>query len=586
MTNPTPTPAAATAEATSAEKDLLFAEELTIDLATFRIAARRRFWSTIFVASVLIAGQQLGLAHVSVSAIVGAFCAAITLNWLFTTVGVRDGWYRPWLRYVFAVFDTLLISGVVYLFGSPALAVTYLLAIVPYSFDRSPRLGYLTTAASVTGFVAASYGFALARPADASPWPQVLLSAVLLLIVAQQVMQLPMGMVRRLRRTRERIAQVEHGALHVRASGRHDDELGFLERRLNRMLDELTLLIDTVQQEADELAAVATQVHGAASVLQRRAGDVVSGAQALSAGLGEQRELAATGVRAGQRALATAESTQETVSRTTREAHAVDAIASASREAIERAAHTLVQVSEDVGTSAERVQRLAPASDKVGEFVATVSRIARQTNLLALNAAIEASRAGDQGLGFAVVADEIRKLATESALAAKVIAATVQRVRDDINDAVRSMDRTAHAVESAGTIAQEATRALTSMVDGISQVAQQSNDVAILAQTQATLAADAVSAFVTLDASAQRAAGSAHSAADASSAQRVSIDELSRSASQLSEAAARMRGVALRHTAEFATVTASFAVPGASGSPASAPASAPAAIRATHSRAA
>lgn len=581
MPKPTPTPAAPS----PADRDTLFSEELTKDLATFRTSARRRFWSTIFVASVLIAGQRLGLAQVSVSAIIGAFCAAVTLNWLFTIVGVRDGWYRPWLRYVFAVFDTLLISGVVYLFGSPALSVTYLLAIVPYSFDRSPRLGYLTTAASLTGFLVASYGFALARPAEASPWPQVLLSAVLLLIVAQQVMQMPMSLVRRLRRTRERIAQVEKGELHIRASGRHDDELGFLERRLNFMLDELMLLIDTVQQEADELAAVAIQVHGAASVLQLRAGDVVSGAQALSTGLGEQRELASTGVRAGQRALATAESTRETVSRTTREAHAVDAIASASREAIERAAHTLVQVSEDVGTSAERVQRLAPASDKVGEFVATVSRIARQTNLLALNAAIEASRAGDQGLGFAVVADEIRKLATESALAAKMIASTVQRVRDDIGDAVQSMDNTAHAVESAGTIAQEATRALSSMVDGISQVAQQSNDVAALAQTQAMLAADAVSAFAALDASAQRAAGSAHSAADASAAQRVSIDELSRSASQLSEAAARMRGVALRHTAEFATVTASFAIPGAAAPSTSPPPALPP-VPATRSKAA
>lgn len=539
---------------------MLYAEELAKDLYTFRTAARRRFWSTIFVASVLIAGQQMGLTRVSVPIIVSAFCAAIILNWLCTTIGVRKGWYRPWLRYVFAIFDTLLVSGVVYLFGSPALSVTYLLAIVPYSFDRNPRLGLVTTSASVIGFLAASYGFAIARPTDAEPWSQVLLSAVLLLIVAQQVMQMPMGMVRRLRRTRERIAQVEQGAHHVRASGRHDDELGFLERRLNFMLDELTLLIDTVQQEADELAAVATQVHGAASVLQRRAGDVVSGAHALSAGMGEQRQMASTGVGAGQRALETAESTRETVGRTSKVAHDVDTIASASREAIERAAKTLVQVSDDVGASAERVQRLAPASDRVGEFVATVSRIARQTNLLALNAAIEASRAGDQGLGFAVVAEEIRKLAGESALAAKVIASTVQRVREDIGEAVRSMDNTAHAVESAGTIAQEATRALGAMVDGISRVAQQSNDVAALAQTQAMLAADAVASFVALDASAERTAGSAQSAADASTAQRASIDELSRSAAQLSQAAARMRGVALRHTAEFATVTASYAV--------------------------
>jgi methyl-accepting chemotaxis protein len=535
----------------------LFEEERAKDLATFRIAGRRRFWSTIFIAGVLIVGLRLGLAQVSLIAVVATFCAAIGLNWVLSAIGVRERSYRWWLRYVFAIFDTLLISCVVLLFGSPVLAITYILAIVPYSFDRGPSLGYVTTGASVIGFLAASYGYAQMRPADAAEWPQVALAAVLLLVVSQQVIQMPSRLITRIRRTRERMAQVERGELRARADARHDDELGFLERSFNRMLDELTLLIDTVQREAEELAAVAIQVHGAASVLQRRAGDVAADAQALSEGLQRQRDLAAEGLRAGQQALTTAESTRGMAMRTAGDAHAVDNVASASREAIERAAHTLVRVSEDVGASAERVQRLAPASERVGEFVATVSRIARQTNLLALNAAIEASRAGEEGLGFAVVADEIRKLAGESAQAAKVIANTVQRVRDDIGAAVQSMDTTAREVTDAGTIAREATSALSAMVEGIARIAQHSDDVAVLADSQATLAADAVSAFDALDAAAQGASGSAGSAADAARAQRASIEELSRSAAQLSQAAARMRAVALRHTAEFAIVTAS-----------------------------
>ncbi len=540
----------------SVDAQALFEEERAKDLATFRVAARRRFWSTIFITGVLIAGMRLGLAPVSIPALVTLFCAAIGLNWLLSSIGVRERWYRWWLRYVFAVFDTLLISGVVYLFGSPVLVLTYILAIVPYSFDRGPSLGYVTTGASVLGYVVASYAYALDRPADAVPWPQVLLAAVMLLVVSQQVIQMPSKLITRIRRTRERMAQVERGEFHARAEARHADELGFLERSFNRMLDELTLLIETVQREADELAAVAIQVHGAASVLQRRAGDVASGAHALSEGLAEQRELAGEGVRSGQLVSKTANATHATAVRTASDAHLVDDMASASREAIERAAQTLVRVSEDVGASVERVQRLAPASERVGDFVATVSRIARQTNLLALNAAIEASRAGDQGLGFAVVADEIRKLAGESAQAAKVIASTVQRVRDDIGNAVQSMDTTAREVGGAGTIARDATRALTAMVDGIARVAQQSDDVARLAQSQASLADHAVSAFGALDTSALRASGGARDAANAASAQRTSIDELSRSAAQLSQAAARMRAVALRHTAEYAAVSA------------------------------
>lgn len=45
------------------------------------------------------------------------------------------------------------------------------------------------------------------------------------------------------------MAQVERGDLTARADARHADELGFLEHSFNRMLDELALLIETVQRK-------------------------------------------------------------------------------------------------------------------------------------------------------------------------------------------------------------------------------------------------------------------------------------------------------------------------------------------------
>jgi len=532
----------------------LFEEERAKDVATFRIAARRRFWSTILIAGVLMAGTRLGLAEVSIPAIISMFCVSIGANWLLAIVGSRVALYRWWLRYVFAVFDTVLISSVIYLFGSPVLVLLYILAIVPYSFDRGPALGYVTTLAATVGFLVASWGYALSRPADAAPWPQVFLAAVLLLVVAQQVIQMPSRLITRIRRTRERMAQVERGDLHARADARHADELGFLERSYNRMLDDLTMLIETMQQESDELAAVAVQVYGSASELQKRARDVAAGAHSLRDEVKEQRERAGSGVQAGYQARETADATRVRADATAHDAHMVDHSASASREAIERAAQTLIRVGEDVDATAERVRLLAPASERVGDFVATVSRIARQTNLLALNAAIEASRAGEHGLGFAVVADEIRKLAGESALAAKTIATTVLRVRDDIGGAVQAMDTTAREVAGAGTIARDATAALGAMVEGISRIAEHSDEVAALAQSQAQFSLHVTGAFEALDGSAARASQAAVDAAEAAAAQRMSIDELSRSAEQLSQTAARMRALVLRHTAEHVVV--------------------------------
>ncbi|MBY0490200.1 MAG: methyl-accepting chemotaxis protein [Gemmatimonadaceae bacterium] len=542
-------------------------EQRAKDAATFRVAARRRFWSTLLISGALLLAMRLGLAAVSLTVVGVMVALALAVNQLLAVVGRTPSLYRPWLKYLVAIVDTALVSLVVFVFGSPVLVLAYVLVIVPYSFDQGTTLGYVTSLASVVGFFTASWWYGQLHAADAAPWPQVLLAGGLLLVVAQQVIQMPSKLIARLRRTRERMARIERGDLTARADARHDDELGFLERSFNRMLDELVLLIETVQEEAESLAAVATQVSATAHVLQRRAGEVTGSAESLREALGQQREKASVGVHSSREARHTAELARRTAEATASDAKALDDAAVASRAAIDRAAQALLRVGAEVTAAAQPVRALAPASEQVGDFIATVTRIARQTNLLALNAAMEASRAGEDGVGFAVVAEEIRVLATESARAAQVVAATVQRVRGDITTAVQAMDATANEVQGAGAIARDATRALSAMVDGIGRVSRQSDEVSTLAQAQARLSASVATAFEGLDGTAQRANAGARAAADAAGAQRASIEELSRSAQQLTAAASRLRAVALRHTAEYAVVAPPSSPPVATAPP-------------------
>ncbi|NDY90496.1 methyl-accepting chemotaxis protein [Ideonella livida] len=96
---------------------------------------------------------------------------------------------------------------------------------------------------------------------------------------------------------------------------------------------------------------------------------------------------------------------------------------------------------EELAGHAERVQRLQEVRD-LAPMVDVVAEVARHTNILAINAAIEAARAGESGRGFAVVAGEVRRLAQQTAEAAREITAKINAVTQGIDAEVDKVMRT------------------------------------------------------------------------------------------------------------------------------------------------
>jgi methyl-accepting chemotaxis protein len=540
-------------------------EEREKDFTTFRLGARRRMWGILIVGIALF----VAVATKAIPAVPRVIMAAIAviafaLNGILTALATNPRTYRSWNRYVFAALDAALISTLVLVFGSHGLVTLYFLAIIPYAFDRGERLGHFAAVASVIGFLAASWGHAQFRPETAPAFAWSLITALLLAVVATQIVPIPARLIRRIRRTRDCISEAERGNMLARSDTRYGDELGLLEQSFNRMLAELGHIIGTVQREADEVAAFADGLASATHQLSQSGADFAGAASSLTTRLEEQRGYTESGTRQTVEALEASERLRERAEDMESNARALVGAAATSQDAIGRAATTLVTIGKKVRDTATTVGTLANASEKVGEFVEAVSRIARQTNLLALNAAIEAARAGEQGKGFAVVAEEVRKLAEESGRAAKDVAITIATVRENIATAVQSMTEGEQEVRNVGEIATEANAALSTMLAGIERISEVIGEAADVSRKQSAAMADLSGVIQNVQAVSVEAAVRAQDASRVATEQTASLQSLTETSQQLAALADRLRQsisrFAVSRTHEFA-VPAVAAIP-------------------------
>ena len=101
----------------------------------------------------------------------------------------------------------------------------------------------------------------------------------------------------------------------------------------------------------------------------------------------------------------------------------------------------VTQVTDEI---ANAISGTSESADKIKEAANLITGIAGQTNLLSLNASIEAARAGEAGRGFAVVATEISDLSEKSNEAAKEIQTIIEEL---LNNSERSVSKIKQAKE-------------------------------------------------------------------------------------------------------------------------------------------
>jgi len=249
-----------------------------------------------------------------------------------------------------------------------------------------------------------------------------------------------------------------------------NDEIGELGRSINRMQTSLSEMIAKITNTAAQVASSANVLCSVSEMGVSNAEELANQAGTIATA---SEEMAATSNEIAQNCVTAADSSQQGSELATEGAYVV-------RETV----NGMNRIAERVRATATTLEELGARSDQIGEIVGTIEDIADQTNLLALNAAIEAARAGEQGRGFAVVADEVRALAERTTKATKEIAQMIRAIQNETKGAVSSMEEGVAEVERGTSDAAKSGSALEQILNQISTVSMEINQIATAAEEQ------------------------------------------------------------------------------------------------------
>jgi methyl-accepting chemotaxis protein len=514
-------------------------EQRLKDLETIARTHRLRRVMVAFGFALGLVGWGFGAVKTAPATMVLVAGGAAFVNELLGLIHER-GWYRWWLVYALSLFDVLLVAVLVVWFGRGGFVAAFFIAVLPYAFDQGHAVGNFLVLTAAIGYLVASFLHnALYEPG--ASLTSAGLETVVFILVAMALKRIPATLIERIRHARSVMGEAERGYLTVRAPAGESDELGFLERSFNRMIEEIGGTISTVQREADEVAALAEQLAASAEELHATSETVTHTAQRLATDLGQQRGMAEGARGESAKAADQAESLRVRAELMQADAARLVAAAERGRERVARASQTLRAVGEEVRATASTVAGLSGMSERIGVFAQTIARIARQTHLLALNAAIEAARAEEHGEGFAVVADEVRALAAEAGKSAREVAELVSELRAGIDAAARAMQSGETKVRDIGAVAAEADAALQELHQGIELVGDLVNATAEVSRGQAQRLAELAHSLEQVAAISSASSQRADGTAAATQAEITSMGDLTATSQQLAQLAERLR---------------------------------------------
>lgn len=325
-------------------------------------------------------------------------------------------------------------------------------------------------------------------------------------------------------------------------------EVGVISRSLKQVneairgvMEELVEMSSGLLESSEELAANCEQ---SAHLAKEMSGDV----KRISLGTQEQ----ANAIDMGSQAMGVMQSALDENKRSISDLNeTVDGVFSAKENGMV-AIRELVEMTDKVQSSSEDVMRVIVNTNESAVRIESASdkikSIANQTNLLALNAAIEAARTGEAGKGFAVVAEEIRELAEQSTKFTKEILDIVGELNNKTSRAVDIMGGVTHSIDEQSSKVEETNAQFIMISNEIEKILKVLERLNVSGTELERTKEDLIQVMNRIEELSQDNAMLGKRSAESAEQQRLSVEEISSSSSELSNMAQKMGGIISRFT--------------------------------------
>lgn len=319
-----------------------------------------------------------------------------------------------------------------------------------------------------------------------------------------------------------------------------NDEFGVLADAMNKMIQSLRIILQENLNAAEQLSFAASKMASVTESANSASQEITGKMELMARETEDQYGKIQVSVLAiqqmadnAQQVAADAQNAASYSSQASERAKKGEAI-------IEEVHQKISRVKETVESSAEVVRRLGASSVEIGKIVDVMRGISRQTNLLALNAAIEAARAGEHGRGFSVVADEVRALAEQSTNSATQIVNMISEIQQETLSAVDAMEIGTKVVVEGTSLAMAAKEAFSQITAAVSQTVNTIHEIAASAQEQAASSKEMSTTMADVANTSKQNVSTSNQVAASTEEQRNTMDNLSKSASELLDMATKL----------------------------------------------